>query len=453
MTWGLVVSQRGEHHDHQASDLERSDRERSGRAERLWWMREARFGLFVHWGLYSVAARHEWVKQRERLDDAAYQRYFEHFDPDLYDPRRWAQLARRAGMRYAVLTTKHHEGFCLWNSALTDYKATNTPAGRDLVGPWVEAFRAEGLKIGFYHSLLDWHHPEFPIDGMHPQRDDEQAQAAAKGRDVSRYADYLHGQVRELLTGYGPVDYLFFDFSYPGRTWGGKGRDDWRSEELLALVRSLQPDVVVNDRLDLELEGDVLTPEQYQPTSSLSGDGRLWEACQTLNGSWGYDRDNLDWKTPDQLIRMLVDGVSKDGNLLLNAGPTGRGEFEPRAVGTLDAIGRWMDQHARSVYGAGPAPYVPPPDTRYTQRGDRLYLHLFAWPFRHVHLPGLAGRVRFAQFLHDGSEIPAEVIDPARQAQNTTMSGLGADVLTLTLPVRQPDVAVPVVELFLEPQR
>jgi hypothetical protein len=245
--------------------------------------------------------------------------------------------AGQAGGHALCPDTKHHEGFALELGA--DYKATNTPAGRDLVGPWVEAFRAEGLKIGFYHSLLDWHHPEFPIDGLHPQRDDEQAQAAAKGRDVSRYADYLHGQVRELLTGYGPVDYLFFDFSYPGRTWGGKGRDDWRSGELLALIRSLQPDVVVNDRLDLELEGDVLTPEQYQPTSSLSGDGRLWEACQTLNGSWGYDRDNLDWKTPDQLIRMLVDGVSKDGNLLLNVGPTGRGEFEPRAVGTLDAIG------------------------------------------------------------------------------------------------------------------
>jgi alpha-L-fucosidase len=422
-----------------------------GRAGRLQWMREDRFGLFLHWGLYSVAARHEWVKQRERLDDAAYQRYFDHFDPDRYEPRRWARLARQAGMRYAVLTTKHHEGFCLWDSALTDYKATNTPAGRDLVRPWLEAFRAEGLKVGFYHSLLDWHHPQFPIDGLHPQRDDEQAKAAAKDRDIGRYADYLHGQVRELLTGYGPVDYLFFDFSYPDRTWGGKGRDDWRSAELLAMIRSLQPDVVVNDRLDLE--GDVVTPEQYQPAGSLAGEGQLWEACQTLNGSWGYDRDNLDWKTPDQLIRMLVDGVSKDGNLLLNVGPTARGDFEPRAVATLAAIGDWMDLHGRSVYGAGPAPFSPPADARYTQRGDRLYLHLFAWPFRHVHLGGLAGRVRFAQFLHDGSEIHAEVIDPAAKAQNTAMSGLGPDVLTLTLPVRPPDVAVPVVELFLEPAR
>ncbi len=419
------------------------------RGQRLRWMKEARFGLFVHWGLYSVAARHEWVKQRERLDDAAYQRYFEHFDPDRYDPRRWAALARQAGMQYAVLTTKHHEGFCLWDSALTDFKATNTPAGRDLVRPWVEAFRAEGLRVGFYHSLLDWHHPAFPIDGLHPQRDDEQAKTAAKDRDVARYTDYLHGQVRELLTGYGQVDYLFFDFSYPGRTWGGKGRDDWRSQELLDLVYSLQPEVVVNDRLDLD--GDVVTPEQYQPAGSLADGGRLWEACQTLNGSWGYDRDNLDWKTSGQLIRMLVDGVAKDGNLLLNVGPTARGEFEPRAVEILAAIGAWTGPNARSIYGAGPASYPPPADCRYTRRGDRLYLHLFAWPFRHVHLPGLAGKVTFAQFLHDGSEIATEVIDPAQQAQNTTMAALGTDVLTLNLPVRQPDVDVPVIELFLTP--
>jgi alpha-L-fucosidase len=357
-------------------------------------------------------------------------------------------MARQAGMRYAVLTTKHHEGFCLWDTALTDYKAPNTPAGRDLLRPWVDAFRAEGLRIGFYHSLLDWHHPDFPIDGLHPQRDDQTAIEAARGRDVGRYADYLHGQVRELLTGYGQVDYLFFDFSYPNRTWGGKGRADWRSPELLELIRSLQPDVIVNDRLDYE--GDVVTPEQYQPAAAMAADDRLWEACQTLNGSWGYDRDNQDWKTPDQLIRMLVDGVSKGGNMLLNVGPTARGELEPYAVEALSDLGRWMDANGRSVYGAGPASYTPPPDTRYTQRGDRLYLHLFAWPFQHVHLPGLGGKVRFAQFLHDGSEVHAEVTDPDQQAQNTTMGSLGADVLTLTLPVRQPDVAVPVVELFLE---
>lgn len=414
-------------------------------------MREARFGLFIHWGLYSVAARHEWVKHVERLDDARYQRYFDHFDPDRYDPAAWAKSARRAGMRYAVITTKHHEGFCLWDSSLTDYKATNTPARRDLLRPWVEAFRAEGLRVGFYHSLLDWHHPQFPIDGLHPQRDDEEAKAKAAGRDIRLYREYLHGQVRELLSNYGPVDYLFFDFSYPGRAWGGKGREDWGSEDLLELVRSLQPEVVVNDRLDLQDEGDVATPEQYQPAAPLQvrGGAGVWEACQTLNGSWGYHRDNLNWKTPEQLVRMLVDGVSKDGNLLLNVGPDGRGQFEPRAEATLEALGKWMDLHSGSIYSAGPAPWEAPPDCRYTMRGDRLYLHIFAWPFKHVHLWGLGGRARFARFLHDGSEVHAEVLDPSQLAQNTTMGGVGSDTLTLTLPVQRPEVAVPVVEIVL----
>ena len=292
----------------------------SGQAERLRWLREARLGMFIHWGLYSMPARHEWVKQRERLDDASYDRYFKHFDPDLFDPEVWARHAARAGMKYVVVTTKHHEGFCLWDSGLTDYKATNTPARRDLLRPIIDAFRAEGLRIGLYHSLLDWHHPDFPIDGMHPQRDDAAAIAAARDRDVTKYADYLHGQVEELLTQFGRIDYLWFDFSYPQRVWGGKGRKDWRSEELLAKARKLQPDVIVNDRLDIP--GDVTTPEQYQPAAPMAGDEGLWEACQTLNGSWGYDRDNLDWKPVDMLVRMLADGVSKGGNLLLNVGAT-----------------------------------------------------------------------------------------------------------------------------------
>ena len=418
-------------------------------ADRLRWMREARFGLFIHWGLYALPARHEWVKNRERLDDRHYQRYFDHFDPDLFDPKRWAEEAANAGMKYFVITTKHHEGFCLWDSALTDYKVTNTPAGRDLLRPMVEAFREAGLRVGFYHSLLDWHHPEFPIDALHPQRDDEEVKRAAQGRDVAKYADYLHGQVRELLTGYGPVDYLFFDFSYPNRFEGGKGRDAWRSEELLALVRELQPDVIVNDRLDIP--GDVLTPEQYQPASSMSLDeDHLWEACQTLNGSWGYDRDNLDWKTPDQLVRMLVDGVSKDGNLLLNVGPTARGEFDARAIATLRAIGEWTRLHGRSIYGAGASDFSPPPDCRYTRRGDRLYLHVFSWPYRHLHLPGLAQHVEYAQLLNDGSEIGMEVHEPGGQAQNTVMGGLPDGTLTLVLPVQRPSVAVPVIELFLK---
>ena len=419
------------------------------------WFTESRFGMFVHWGLYALPARHEWVMNRERISDEDYEKYFEHFEPDLYDPREWAAAAKNAGMKYVVLTTKHHEGFCLWDSALTDFKATKTPSGQDLVGQYVEALREAGLKVGFYHSLIDWHHPDFTIDGFHPQRDNPDAGMLNEGRDMARYRDYLHGQVRELLTNYGQIDYLFFDFSYVSTDhtdiWGGKGEDAWGSVDLLAMVRELQPGIIVNDRLDLP--GDFVTPEQYQPAGPMTVDGVEvpWEACQTLNGSWGYDRDNLDYKSVDLLVKMLVDGVSKDGNLLLNVGPTGRGNFDPRAVESLHGIGDWMHLHSRSIYGAGASELAPPADARYTRRDDRLYLHLFSWPFEYVHLPELAGKVKYAQLLNDASEVALQELAPDREAINTAQGGQPAGTLTLKLPVQRPDVAVPVIELFLKP--
>ncbi|MDD0860018.1 alpha-L-fucosidase [Arthrobacter alpinus] len=314
-----------------------------------------------------------------------YNKYFEHFDPDLYDPREWAAAAKNAGMKYVVLTTKHHDGFALWDSALTEYKSTNTPCGQDLLTPYVEALRDAGLKVGFYHSLIDWHHPDFTIDGNHADRLNPAWQELNKGRDGARYRAYLHGQVRELLSNYGQIDYLFFDFSYPdqatanpdgGSTFCGKGASDWGSVELMEMIRELQPAIIVNDRLDVP--GDFVTPEQYQPAGVMvSGDKEVpWEACQTLNGSWGYDRDNLDYKSADLLIRMLIDGVSKGGNLLLNVGPTARGEIDPRAVQSLAGIGEWMRLHSKSIYGAGAAGLPAPQDGRFTRRGNRLYLHL-----------------------------------------------------------------------------
>ena len=418
-------------------------------ADTSWFVRD-RFGLFIHWGIYSLPARHEWIKNRERIRDEDYQKYFDHVNPDLYDPASWAREAKNAGMEYFVVTTKHHDGFCLWDSDLTDYKVTNTPWGKDLLTPMVDAFKAKGFKVGFYHSLIDWHHPEFPLDGLHPMRDDETYIEAHRDRDIGRYADYLHGQTRELLTRFGQIDIMWFDFSYPNRVWGGKGKEDWRSEDLMAMVRELQPNIIVNDRL--EIGGDIKTPEQYQPRSwpQVDGERAVWEACQTLNGSWGYDRDNLDWKPTDMLVRMLVDTVSKGGNLLLNVGPNARGEFEPRALERLRGIGEWMRLHRRSIHGCTASEFAPPPDCRYTQSGDRLYLHMFEWPFKHVHLEGLADRVEYAQLLNDASEIRRRIIDPNQQAQNTTMGGIPPGTLTLELPVQKPPVCVPVVEMFLK---
>ncbi len=403
------------------------------------WFVHDRFGLFIHWGIYAAAARHEWVKNREQISDEDYQKYFDHFDPDLYDPTAWARAAKNAGMKYFVVTSKHHDGFCLWDSKLTDYKAPNTPAGRDLLAPMVEAFRAEGLKVGFYHSLIDWHHPEYTIDRLHPMRANEDFIRANQHRDFSKYVEYLHGQARELVTMFGPIDIMWFDFSYPGPGEGllapGKGKDDWQAEKLIALVREHMPDVIINDRT--QIPQDIRTPEQVQPTEWVKVDGKpvIWEACQTFSGSWGYDRDNLDWKPVPMLVQMLIDTVSKGGNLLLNVGPTARGEFEPRALERLAGIGEWMRLHSRSIYGCTQSDFAAPRDCRFTQNGKRLYLHVFAWPFKHLHVDGLAGKVAYAQLLNDASEI------------RFTEEG---DRLTLNLPVQQPNVVVPVIELFLK---
>lgn len=414
------------------------------------WFNEARFGLFVHFGLYSVAARHDWVQNFELLTDEEYRPYFEHFDPDRFDAAALARQAKDSGMGYVVLTTKHHEGFSLWDTSLSDFSAPNA-CGRDLVAEFVEAVRAEGLGVGLYHSVIDWHHPDFTVDCLHPRRKDENPEALNEGRDMARYREFLHGQVRELLSGYGQIDYLFFDYTYPASVDGlaGKGPGDWDSERLLALCRELQPGMLVNDRLGIP--ADFVTPEQYQPTSPLEVDGepQVWEACQTLDGSWGYHRDNMDRKSPSLLVQMLVDSVSMGGNMLLNVGPDGRGAIAPRDVRTLGAIGEWMEVHRDAVVGAGHAAFTPPREGVYTRRGNRLYLHLFSWPLRFVHLEGLANKVTYARFLHDGSWLKTSVTDPSQQATQMTPAGEAPDTLTVHLPVHRPDVLMPVVELTL----
>lgn len=435
-----------------ASALANETNQPYGRGEHAWFQHD-RFGMFIHWGVYACAARHEWMKTMEKMPDEEYQRYLDHFDPDLFDPRQWARQARAAGMRYAVITTKHHDGFCLWDSAHTDYKAPNTPAGRDLLREWVDAFRAEGLRIGFYYSLLDWHHPDFTIDKHHPQRDDTDARADQDHKDMARYRQYMRDQVRELLSDYGPVDLMWFDFSYPGED--GKGHEDWGSEELIRLVRELQPQVLVDNRLDLPYSGDFTTPEQIQPERApTDADGQpvVWEACQTFSGSWGYHRDENDWKTTDMLLRMLIDGVSKGGNLLLNVGPTGRGLIDARASERLAGMGEWMDLHERSIRGCGAAPaaFRPPADTRYTWNPAtrRLYCHLFSYPYRAIVLPGLEGKVRYAQFLNDASELPLTSRYWAITAH--LGDGVASGDLVLELPTLAPSMDIPVIELFLE---
>jgi len=418
------------------------------------WFMESRFGMFIHWGLYALAARHEWVMKQEEIPQNEYMKYFERFEPDLYDPAAWARMAREAGMKYMVITVKHHEGFCLWDSKHTNFKAPKTPWRRDVLKPMVDAFRKEGLRIGFYYSLLDWTHPEFPVDRLHPLAKNKAFREAEKHRKVSKYAKYMRDQVTELLTKFGKIDLLWFDFSYPGED--GKGHQDWESEELLALVRKLQPEIMVNNRLDLPHAPDFLTPEQYQPVEMLrdaAGRPVIWEGCQTFSGSWGYHRDEQSWKSVKQLLWMLIDGVSKNGNLLMNVGPTARGEFDARAQARLAGMGEWMRLHARSIYGCGNAPDgfpPPPPDCRYTYHAgtNRLYVHVFNWPIQHLHLPGMEGKVAYAQLLNDASEV--RIRPHLRETHNNLHAPTPPDMLTLVIPNVPPPVEVPVVEVFLK---
>ena len=409
--------------------------------ERMKWWTDARFGMFIHWGLYSMPARHEWVKNRERLTNEDYQKYFDHFNPDLFNPKDWARMAKEAGMKYVVLTSKHHEGFCMWDSQFTDYKCTNTPAGRDLIREFVDAFRAEGLKIGFYYSLLDWHHPDYTIDRCHPQRIDkgtkEDYEAVNKGRNMDVYRQYMKDQVTELLTNYGKIDIIWFDFSFPGEN--GKGHEDWDSEGLLKLARTLQPGIIVDDRLDLkDVWGgwDIFTPEQKKVAECPTWNGQkvTWETCQTFSGSWGYHRDETTWKSIPQLLELLIETVSKEGNLLLNVGPTSRGEFDYRAQDRLSGMGKWMHQNGRSIYQctAAPAGFEAPERTllTYNPETNRLYIHLIDYPLDRLAV-SFADKIEYAQFLHDGSEIKF-------------------DKEFIYTPVTKPNTEVPVIEVFLK---
>ena len=424
------------------------------------WFVHDRFGMFIHFGLYSMPARHEWIKSYEMIPEEKYDTYFKHFNPDLFDAREWAKAAKAAGMKYAVLTTKHHEGFCLFDSAFTDYKITNTPFGRDLVREYVDAFRAEGIKVGFYYSLIDWHHPEFTIDRFHPRRKDADAYEQSKNRDMKKYAEYMRNQVRELLTGYGKIDILWFDYSYSWTSkeldepWmRGKGKDDWESEKLIALARELQPGIIIDNRA--EIEQDLWTPEQFQlqewERHSETGELVTWEACQTFSGSWGYNRDEHTWKSPKMLIDMLINTVSCGGNLLMNVGPTSRGYFDKRAVEALNVYAEWMKYNSRSIYGCTMAEpeFTAPRGTRLTQTedGSRLYIHITEYPHRFLEMRNIAGKIEYAQFLHDGSEI---LYTEGYLESCDVKHKRSPDMVCFMLPELQPDIIDPVIEVILK---
>lgn len=415
------------------------DRELYGK--RIDWFRKARFGMFIHWGIYAIPGRGEWVKSIERIPDEAYGKYFDEFNPVSYDPVKWAKLAKRAGMKYAVLTAKHHDGFCLFDSKLTEYKST-TCCGRDLVKEFLEAFRHEGIRVGLYYSLLDWHHPDYPKYGdlHHPMRENP---AYEKEKiDFSNYLAYLHGQVEELCTRYGKLDILWFDFSY-GEMCGEK----WEASRLVKMIRKYQPDVIIDNRLEVsgsgfgsivtndpsDFCGDFVSPEQIIPPKGIyceDGSPAVWEACITLNNSWGYVQRDRNFKPADMVIKKLVECVSKGGNLLVNVGPDARGIIPEESEKILKEVGGWMDRNAESIYGCGLCDIEKPDYGRITGKGNKIYYHVMEAQVGYIPLYGVKKeQIKKIRLLSDLTELQIEDIWIVRNYPDMVFVSLGESPL------------------------
>jgi alpha-L-fucosidase len=353
-----------------------ADRER-----RMKWWHEARFGMFIHFGLYSVMGRHEWVMEEEGIPVPEYEQLAKQFNPVLNSARAWAKLAKQAGQKYMVMTTKHHEGFCNFDTKLTNYCAPKQAAGRDLVREYVEAARAEGLRVGFYYSLMDWHHP----DGARC-RDDEAARV--------RFVEYTHGLIRELMTNYGKVDVLWYDVNWPLNS------HQWESERMNKMVFELQPDIIVNNRNGLP--GDFTTPEQ-QITAAARG--RAWESCMTLNGSWGYQRADDSWKDSKTIVRNLIQCANGGGNYLLNIGPKPDGSIPRESVDVLNDVGKWLSRNGETFYETDRCNVSHSEYAEFSRKGNTLYMHVHYWPGDYVAISGLKTEIKSARFVVSGKPI------------------------------------------------
>lgn len=434
------------------------------REARMKWWRDARFGMFVHWGLYSglagtwngkpvgSAGGMEWIQERVKADTDSYAAAaIAKFKPTMGFAREWARLAKDAGCRYVVFTTKHHDGFALHDSAVSDFDAGSV-LHRDLVKEIVDAFRAQGLRVGFYHSVIDWHHDQYEYARSaqlpHPLKGKPYPNGS---RQHARYLEMLHRQADELVSHYGRIDILWWDYS----SQDFQGQEAWRAFDLMAMVRQKQPGIIMNNRLFRSREagwsnmategylpqlepryGDFITPEQHIPATGMPGVD--WETCMTLNTTWGYSDHDHAWKSDEVLVRNLVDIASKGGNYLLNIGPRGDGSIPQPSINSLRAIGTWMKTNGESIYGTTASPFASLAWGRCTQKtrsGDntRLFLHVFDWPSDgRLVMPRVANKVRQARLLANRSTLKFS-------AENGR--------LIIHLPAQRPDPHVSVVTL------
>src|SRR5690349_15056730 len=375
-------------------------------SDRLDWWRDSRFGMFIHWGLYAILAGKwggrddyaEWIRNLAHIPLGEYDKLVGRFNPTLFDADKWIGMAKDAGAKYVTVTTKHHDGFCLFDSKLSDFCVRSTPFKRDIMAELAAASRRAGIHQCWYHSIMDWHHPDYL-----PRRDWEAESRPVDGARFSRYVEYLHGQVTELLTKYGDVGVMWFDGQWEG-TWTHE-----LGKALYDKCRGLQPNVIVNNRVEgwsgekiLDHLGDFGTPEQEIPATGIPGQD--WESCITMNDNWGYNAQDHHFKSAEELIGLLVETASKGGNLLLNVGPRADGTFPEESVERLTAIGRWMRVNGGAIYGSTASPFKEAP-FRATSESNRLNLFVTAWSDALV-LPGLRTPVARAYLLADAARAP-----------------------------------------------
>ena len=423
----------------------------SPQSNRMEWFNEARFGMFIHWGVYSVPAGQygtnknyaEWIQLQAKIPGAEYAQYAAQFNPTDFDAKAWVRVAKDAGMKYIVITAKHHDGFCMFDSQLTDYNIVKaTPWHHDPLKDLSAECKKAGITFCVYYSDPDWHHPEFPAEysqhGFHGNPN--------PNADLEKYVVYMKGQIRELLTGYGPIGIVWFDD-------GGSFRNTMdvrtncakllHAQEILDEIHQLQPKTLVNNRLGIP--ADYGTPEQKIPGARLTNS---FEVCMTLNKHWGYNKNDHNWKDAKVVIQNLADIASKGGNYLLNVGPTSQGVFPPEAVQILGDVGRWMNVNGESIYGTTANPLNANPSWgRITQKGSKLYLHVFDWPADgKITLNGAGPKVKRARLLADKKQT-LRVEQTSPQEIQITVPAIAPDpldsviVLECSGPISPADVA------------
>ncbi len=417
------------------------------RDRRMAWWRQGRFGMFIHWGIYAESAGEwkgkeisgigEWIMHKAQIPVSEYEQLAKQFNPVKFNAEEWVKLAKGAGMKYIVITSKHHDGFCLFDSKLTDYDIVDaSPFNRDILKELSDECHKQGIEMCWYHSIMDWHHPDYL-----PRRKWEKR--SAEGAEFNRYIKYMKGQLRELVGNYGRIGVLWFD---------GEWEQSWTAElghELYKDVRRLQPDIIINNRVgkgrggmagmtkEGNFAGDFGTPEQEIPATGLPGVD--WETCMTMNDTWGFKKNDHNWKSTEELLRKLVDITSKGGNFLLNVGPTAEGVIPPPSVERLRAMGKWLKVNGESIYGTTASPFGKLEWGRCTQKPGKLYLHVFDWPGNSkLTVPGMRNKVKKAYLLAEkrGDKLPV-----AREED---------DKVVITLPDRALDAIDTVVVLEIK---